>query len=631
MDEHQIHRLDEFLPHLARLQPHLLDLLPAWEQPAPGVSLGEWVLDLPHKRLMEICSAWVLETLQHLRRNSPLSNVLLRGCLLLTGEFDLADAAAVAIGEVPPPGDPRREEIRTALSRAARLGVLIHLPADERYCVPFPVRLSFEGVDFLDPGERDALRRRLVNHFGAMAAEFVRDDQPIANRHWRFANMLAAWETAVDLTEEFGAIDASDWTVQEPVGPAVPEFVRRPLADLAEALGRAVVIRHTDSTPRLLEAGVAAARDLPNDAQMAQFLGLLGQYYLKRANFAAAIGAYRRWERLGRETGNKRWTVLALSAVAIVHRDEGSAHTALTEFLHASAVAREAGLLEQVVDTANCAARLMMAEKSYRRTVTLLEEILVHGAGPLLRLPAYAETLALLGGALRGVGRPEDARKRLLEANYLGESLPHRPAAAEASYEMGLLCMDRSDWTEAEEWLDRSLQVARELTDAAGTARATIALADAVYQRPDPGRARELLARALRSAQEARRYDLQGAIWHRRGRYALEREDDQEALASFQNQVLALRETTLAADAVDAHLRIGGILLRQESTLAAAASILRAQGISRAMRLSPEHPALAAMVVRMQETLTDDQLEYLISEVTEELEAGQLIKFSKLI
>lgn len=345
---------------MARLQPDLMGLVPREDRPRPGIDLTRWVLSLPQKRLMEITSVWVLESLSRLRAQSPLSNVLLRGCLILEGEFDLSDAAAVAIGESAGPGNPRRGEIRRALNRAARAGVLIHLPSMDRYCIPFPVRLSFEGVDFLDAMERESIKWRVVNHFSGLAASEPRDSEIGRIRHWRFGNLFFAFQVAVDLMEELLGVENGEWIEHWQELREVPEEVAEPINAFARLLGPAIVTRQSDTGERLLAAGGAAAAHLHDREGHGEFLSLLGQYYLRRGQYAGATAAYRKAEAVWATARRWRESVVAISAQAMARREAGHLDAAVSQFLRASEMAGQRDFPAERLDNANCAARLLL-------------------------------------------------------------------------------------------------------------------------------------------------------------------------------------------------------------------------------------------------------------------------------
>lgn len=624
LEEHAIHRLHAFLPHLARRQPELLALLPLEERPGEGQTLMDWAVGLPQRRLLEICHAWVLESLSLLKIHSPLSNVLLRGCLMLSGEFDLGDAAAVAIGEVPPPGDPRREEIRTALMRAARVGVLIHLAREERYCLPFPVRLTFEGVDFAEPMERESIRLRVVERFATLAHQFVKEDEPGSPRHWRFPNMLVAYEMAVELMEELLGVEAPEWQRCGAEFRAVPELLVQPLLDFAEHLGQALVLRQSESVVRLLSASAAAARTNGDGSREADVMDLLGQFHLRRNEYPRAIEAYRRSELVRTELDERDGVVVAISAIALAHRQMGHPDLAVGEFLRACTYARGFGLHEAEIDTANCAARLLIELERAFETAQLLADVVESVRFVDRRFPAYAELLAQFGVALRMEGRIDESRDRLFAALGLARMHLHRPAEARVCLELGHLFEQVSELEESVKWIRRAKNLYIQVADYAGLAQTYLALAR-LGRAGQPDRDLEMcLSKALRCAQAAHDDALTAQVWHERGQRALDQGNRGTAIAHFCQEVGALRPTRFVERLVRAHILLAELYIGQEAFLAAGTEALRAQGLARAYLRDEPGVRLNEVLDRARAGLTPEQFDFLVQDVSDEMDEGRL-------
>lgn len=625
MDLHLIHRVDAFLPHLAQRQPELLEMLPEEEQPGPDEPLDQWVLNLPHPRLMEICAQWVLRSLQLLRSTSPLSNVLLRGCLLLEGEFALGDAAAVAVGETLAPGDPRREEVRNALLSAERLGMLIHLPSSERYCVPFPVRLSFEGVDFLDPLEHETLRLRLVRHHALASRELAHLEPTEVLRHWRFPNLIGAYEMAVAMMEEVLGFAGQPWEDQPEHLADVPRELALPLEDFAWSLGRAIVFRRSERGARLLAASAGAAASMEAAPSQALAFSLLGQFHLRRGRYAKAAKTFGLWEAVCRRENDREGVVLALSAAGMAQRDAGEKAAGAKTLLRASSYARHAGLVEQRIDTANCGAKLLLELERPRDAAEFLRHVAEDLAGQGRRFPAFAELLTHYGRALRLTSAPaQEVKAFLSDALTLAQNFPHRPAEASAGYEMGLLCQGLGHHREAHRWLRRSAQIFQEIDDRAGHCDALIALASTHLALEDTQEARVLLEKTLKVARAARLHRPAAHAARQLGTLAEQRAESGTALAYFSREAEALRFTENAADLVQCHLRLARLYLQRDALMAAGTAALRAQGLARAhLPAIPEN--LEETFARVQNHLTPPQLEFLVNQVTDELEGGLLL------
>lgn len=627
MDEHVIHRLDEFLSRMAARQPDLLTLLPEYERPEQGIALHEWVLSLPQRRLMEICSAWVLESMRRLRETTPLTNVLLRGCLHFSGEFDAADAAAVSIGELSPPGDPRWEEIRIALSRAVRAGVLIHLRREDRYCIPFPVRLSFEGVDFLNPLERDSMRLRMIHRFAELATKLREDPDLGSPKYWRFANMLTAYEFAVDMMEELLGIESSDWAAEMNMVGEPPKIIAEPLVHLGKFLGRALVTRQSSSGARLLAASVLSARAINDAASEGEALDMLAQFYFRRGEYRQSTAVYRTAAILHLSMGDDHGVVIAMSAMALSYRDMGETNAAIDRFLRACRFSRRRGLIEQEIDTANCAVVMMIARGRLRETIALIQRVIDSHRRSTQRHPAFAELLVQYAIALRESQRPAESRDWLLSALSIARSFLHRPVEARCYLELGRLSVSLREVDESKRWLNRAKEGFLEMSHYGGLAETYLTIHQA---RPllNPGTTDEaLLIRVMKAAQKAGDMDILAESWRERGLLAAHREDETLALTYFHQELRVRRRTRNVAALVDGHLRMALLYMRQDSYLAAGTEALRAQAIARARLETTEYPQqLDDVFGAILRELSAEQFNYLVDEVSEELETGTLLR-----
>ncbi len=627
MESHSIHRLHEFLPHMARRQPRLLTLLPPEERPQAGAALSEWVLSLPQRRMMEICSTWVLESLRRLRSNSPLSNVLLRGALHFSGEFDLADVAAVSIGETPAPDDPRRDELRHALFRATRLGVLIHLPRQQRYCVPFPVRLSFEGVSFIEPLERETIRMRMVERFASVAADFFEAVPGKVLRHWRFGNLLAAYETAVELAEEYLGLEPGDWADEPDVPEAleIPAELALPLVQFGRALGRPLIQRPSESGARLLAASAAAARAAGTEKLHAEARARVGQFHLRRRQYREAITSYRHAERCSLAAKDPEGALLAISAMALAHRELGNHGEAVGEFLRAGALARENNLPDSELDTVNCGVEVLLAEGRYPEAQRLAEGLVNSRRFRTLRCPAFAELFVRLGVALRSQEAYAEARDRLYAAMSFARENVHRPAEARACLELSIVYRAEGDGAAAMKWCRRARNLFAELSDSSGMAESCLVLSQLARDEMDGGAAEELLLKALRYAQGARNMVLVARVWRERGLLSQqESPSPAAALPHFHQEAKALRHARQPRALMEAHLRLAELYFAQEAMLAAGTEVLRAQAVARRDLAGREFEELERAFAKAMRYLTTEQFEFLVQEVTEELEGGAL-------
>lgn len=625
-DGHLIHRLHEFLPHLLLRQPELLSLLPVEERPAEAMNLHDWVWSLPQRRLLEICAEWVVESMRQLKINSPLSSVMMRGCLCFGGEFNLSDCAAVAVGEIPGRNDPRREEIRAALQRAVRLGVLIYLPKDERYCVPFPVRLSFDGADMLGPLEFDTLRLRMVRHFAEVAREHADDVEAASPKHWRFSNMMSAYESAVDLTEDYLGLEAPNWAAEADAEHSIPETLAEPLMEFGRFLGPALALLQSASGPRLLGASAAAAREHGSTELEADIWALLGQYHLRQRQFPLAIRSYRVAVRLRLSVNDCRGAILHHGAIGIALREMGDVELAAQEFLGACRLARKERLLEQEVDTANCASQLLLEMDRTFETIRLFREVEKSLSGEGERLPAFGELLVHLAIALRRSGHSEEARTALREAVERARHLSNRPIEARARIELAALARESGRMARALSHLEEARAIFTEMGDHAGLAECYLADARLHVAETDVDAAMESLRRGAIAGQEAGDHALLAEIHGERGMIAQAQGNLHSAIGHYSDQIAELRKTRHVGALVAAHLRIADIYLAQGALIGAGTEALRAQAIARAWLRDETPPEMAQVIERLYTLLSPEQIDFLVDSVSEELESGKLKK-----
>jgi tetratricopeptide (TPR) repeat protein len=624
MDPHTIHRLHDFLPHLAARQPDLLGLLPPEERPVPGTRLEDWVVSLPQRRLMEICSVWVLQSLTRLRVVSPLTNVLLRACLHLAGEFDQFDAEALAVGEPFAPGNPRREEIRRALDMAVRAGLLIHVVQEDHYCVPFPVRLSLEGVEVGDPMERELHRMRLVAHFATIAAPpYLRPEFRDA-RHWRFPNMLAALEQATALMEEWMGLEPGEWVPVWQSLRDVPPSLARPLSRLGCLLGRALVARHSDGGERLLAAALAGATSLDDADARGQLLGYMGQFHLRRNRHRAALAVYTLAEDHHRAQRHPQEEVLAISAQAFALRELGQWLAAAATFGRAAAVAMQAALADEELHNLNCAAETLCAISRPGDAVTLLETAVARlGEFPS---PGHGELLLRLGAALRQAGDHEAAGRRLEQAVVEARAHGHLRVESEACLELAFLHRAIGLPDEALRWARRARTLFGAVPDHAGIARTELFH----YQLLTPAeRDREgdaLLGRALRHAQGANDHEIEAQVWRERRHAAADRGEESTAISWACREIDALRHTWNTTALLEAHLALARLYNQRGATLAAAADALRAQAIARTVGGEHLGPEDLLFIEGFAKLLPADQFDFIVQQVTDELDAGELVR-----
>ena len=625
MDQHAIHRLTEFLPHLARRQPELFELLPDSERPLDGVPLNEWAEALTGRRPVEICTLWVIDCLRRLRERSPLSNVLLAACLRLPGEFELQDAAAVAIGEIPKPDDPRHGELRRALAHAVRQGVLIHIPKRNRYCIPFPVRLASGDAPFLDAEVELIQRMRLVRHYADACATLKSEHELIEARDWRFSNFFHAFETAVDLAEELMGAEPLESAIDAPVGVELPHPLLEPLVLFGLCLGKAVIQRASDSGLRLLMTSLAAAEQLRLTDAIAELQSSVGRFHLRRGAYGRAIEWYRKLESSRLSAGDHESVVVAISAIAIAHREMGNVELAIGEFQRARALSAAWRLAEAEVDTTNCAARLMIAEDRFLEARRLCEASVDSGEKSLRRYPAFAELLILLAEALGAEGRFAEARDRALAGLAHARSTTHRLAEAQACLTLGRLHRLEERKDDALTWLRRARGIFLELSDPVGLGETYAELAESLPVGETTETSERLLARALRCAEIAGRPDIAARLWMTRAARSTLHGRHAEACLERTHAATALRKARQIHRLPALYAALALDYRELADFHGCAQAILRSQAIRRAY--APQEPASneeLTLLPEMALNLGEAHFELLVGEVTEELEAGEL-------
>ncbi len=627
MDQYAIHRLHEFIPHLAKRQPFLLDLLPYDERPTSQIDLKEWVWSLSQRRLMEICSSWVVESIHKMDATSPLSAEALRVCLYLPGEFDVIDATSVIYGKRPAPEAVEIDRIHRSLNQLVHLGLLIHLADSDHYCLPFPVRLSIEGFQVNDQMEEDVYKERIIRYFSAIAKELFEKQIYASPKYWRFPNMLSAFEFNVDLIEKNLGSDQIDWFHDELDISNVPYHLARALLHFSLFFGRSLVELKSRAGFRLLSAGAVAAHAINRNSEEAHCLSLLGQFFFLRYEYGNSIRAYRQAEYIYKNIDDPIGHIIALGAIGIAHQEMGNRELAIQELLRARSVAANHQLHEKELDTANCAAKLLLEVGRAFESIKLTDELILKFNKESANFPSYAELLMHQGKGYRIIGEYIDAKRQLYSALALSKTSSHRTVESATYMEIGRVHLELFENREAGKWFHRALALYIELDDKKGQSEAYLALAETFLAEDNFHRAEEYLERSHRLARRLRAHEIIASVWELRAEIALAQEDKLMGLSHLHEVVACYRQTRETGLLIENHLKLAELYTDFESYLACCVELLRAQAIDRAFHPEPDKSSdIKERLESVHEYLSDEQFSHLVEEVTDELESGELYK-----
>lgn len=623
MKGHSIHRLDEFLSNLASLQPDLLTSLPQHEQPSGEMDLDSWVLSLSQRRLVEIAETWILHSLDRLNQAFPSAQNLFSFCFLFQGEFDVQDALALYEGEFAVSSHPFLEETARSLEEAARLGLLITLRREERYCIPFPVRLACEGTDPTRFDEHDSLRLRYVHYMGKRAAQFLELGEELTPSHWRYSNMLAAHINATDLMVELMGFEANGWEEHFDELTEAPDEVATSLVCLGRILGPTLGKRMSPTTLRLFASSLAASRGLGVLEDEQVFIDWMGQYLFRCKRYELAVKCYDRAIVLHQMRGEHDEVVVALSARALAFRELKDFESAIDTFQAACSYARVALLPEAEIDTANCVLPLLLKQQRFEDAATLANRVLRSLRRYDKECPSMAELLVYYGEAYRCGGQLTEGKKWLLLAYQMGKDLGHRPAEAAACLELSRVYYDQGNSKKSYQWALEAVDCYLEISDYTGYARSVYQQFCAMDDEERAQHGASLLKTVRKAARKSNDYSTLARVFHHEAEKFLRKGDLYRAVHQFQNKLEALRHVDAPYRLVQVHFLLYRLYLDDDSIYSASAEALRAQAITRSACLK-ESAQLAEIMEQVVKMLTEDQFEALVYQVTEELEAGEL-------
>jgi tetratricopeptide (TPR) repeat protein len=552
--------------------------------------------------------------LESIHEQNPTLHDILHRLLPLRGEFDLLDVAGIQ----PEPIDAL--VVHQAIALGVHRGLLLRIPEVGRYCIPFTLRSGLSPSPSRTFSENWGIL--LVRYCSGIAAEFERDGEGMQPRHWRFSMVQHAFQVAVEELELTLGLEPH-WPENWQVIRDVPEELAEAIRNFGLAIGKALVQLDTVDAFVLL-AGAAACSNLPGHETTSDVIrNYLGQLMLRHGSWRRAIELYRVNEQAYEARGNHGGRVVAASAVALALREMGSVELAIKEFLRACELAGAHGILETEVDTANCAVRLLLEESRTVEAIRLAHRILGRLRTGGERIAAMAELSVLCGQALRLADRQPEARDQLYAALALAKDYSHRPAEGRACLEIGHLCLESSDPTEATKWFRRARAIFENTNDGGGVAEACLGLAKVAEESTDREECERYIVKALRAAQAARAMELVADAWRARAALVADEDDPTQSIGFLSQEARALRHTRRVARMADCLLRVAFLYAGQRAWMAAANEGLKAQALARAYNLdllaeSNEHLA------RCQVQMTTEEFDFLVDQVSEELDSGDL-------
>jgi tetratricopeptide (TPR) repeat protein len=183
----------------------------------------------------------------------------------------------------------------------------------------------------------------------------------------------------------------------------------------------------------------------------------------------------------------------ALTKLAGVHRSRAEWDIALGFALRAQEVATSAKL-GTIRDEARVAqATVLLCRGDYEDATAVLESLLVTASEPRLR----GVVLQNLGTILAQKGQLGAAERAFSQSYGFFRQAGYRRGEAIALNNYGRVALDRKNVTSAERSLEDALAIAREVEDSDLIALATLNLAEALTQRGEDKRARDLASAAF--------------------------------------------------------------------------------------------------------------------------------------
>ena len=184
---------------------------------------------------------------------------------------------------------------------------------------------------------------------------------------------------------------------------------------------------------------------------------------------------------------------IALTKLADVHRARAEWDMALELARRAQCVARAVGAQTIVADAIVAEANVLMCRGDFAGATTVFESLLATATDPRLR----GVVLQNLGSILAQKGQLGAAERAFSESDGFFRQAGYRRGEAIALNNYGRVALDRQNTALAEQLLEDALAIARDVDDVDLVALATLNLAEAMAQRGENKRARDLASAAF--------------------------------------------------------------------------------------------------------------------------------------
>src|SRR5689334_17786717 len=184
---------------------------------------------------------------------------------------------------------------------------------------------------------------------------------------------------------------------------------------------------------------------------------------------------------------------VALTKLADVHRSRAQWDVALEIARRAQCVARSIGAKTIADDAIVAEANVLMCRGDFTGATAVFESLLATATEPRLR----GVVLQNLGSILAQKGQLGAAERALSESYGFFKQAGYRRGEAIALNNYGRVALDRQNTALAEQLLEDALAIAREVDDGDLVALATLNLAEAMAQRGENKRARDLVSAAF--------------------------------------------------------------------------------------------------------------------------------------
>jgi len=184
---------------------------------------------------------------------------------------------------------------------------------------------------------------------------------------------------------------------------------------------------------------------------------------------------------------------IALTKLADVHRSRAEWDVALEHARRAQCVARSAGEKTIADDAIVAEANVLMCRGDFAGATAVFESLLATATEPRLR----GVVLQNLGSILAQKGQLGAAERAFSESYGFFRQAGYRRGEAIALNNYGRVALDRQNTALAEQSLEDALAIAREVEDGDLVALATLNLAEALAQRGENKRSRDLASAAF--------------------------------------------------------------------------------------------------------------------------------------